>query len=130
MLRFRAYVRRESGITLIETLIALAILGAIAVIFLGGLLTTSKVAYMTDKRTTAVSLAQLQTEWVKAGDYVYEATQYPLAPTPDNKDYLGYSVTVIAEPLHIPDDGIQRITVNVNHAGEHVFRLESYKVNR
>jgi len=116
--------------TLIEALIALAILGALSVIFLGGLMTTSKVAAIADEQGTAVSLAQLQMEWVKAADYIYDATQYSLAPVPDDKDYLGYSATVTAEPLHALDDGIQRITVKVYRSGEQVFKLESYKVNR
>lgn len=130
MVRFKTDSSRESGATLVETLVALAILGAIAVIFLGGLLTTSKVAYMTDELSTAASLAQLQTEWVRDADYVYGATQYSTAPIPDNRDYQAYSVIVTAEPLHASDDGIQRITVKVNRSGQQVFGLESYKVYR
>lgn len=130
MPRTRKHSNHESGITFLETLIALAILGTIAVIFLGGLLTTSKIAYMIDERSTASSLAQLQIEWVKAADYIYDAAQYPTAPIPDDKDYLDYSVIVTAEALHIPDDGIQKITINVNRRGEQVFKLEGYKVNR
>lgn len=130
MIRIKIYGGHESGMALVETVIALAILGATAVIFLGGLMTVSKAAYIADERGTAVSLAQLQMEWVKAADYVYDATQYSAAPLPDNKDYLGYSVSVTAEPLHVPDDGIQRITIDVNRSGRPAFILETYKVDR
>ena len=66
MLRFRISGRPESGTTLIETLIALATRGVIAVIFLGGLLTTARVTYLKDERSTAMRLAQRQIEGVKA----------------------------------------------------------------
>ncbi|MFC1873894.1 hypothetical protein ACFLYX_01180 [Chloroflexota bacterium] len=130
MLRLKIRHRYEKGTTLLETLVALAILGATAVVFLGGLMTTSKITYQIDERSTVSSLAQRQIEWVKADTYVYEASEYSLAPIPDSSDYLNYSVTVTAEPLRTPDDGIQRITVSVNRSGEPVFRLESYKVDR
>ena len=38
----QAFMSRESGATLIETLVALAILGTIAVVFLSGLVTSSR----------------------------------------------------------------------------------------
>ena len=66
---------RESGITLIETVVALAILGAIAVIFLSGLATASKAAFIADEQATAESLAQSQMEWIKNASYVYSATE-------------------------------------------------------
>ncbi len=130
MLRRRICHRYETGIALLETLVALAVLGATAVVFLGGLLTTTKVMSQTDEQSTAASLAQRQIEWVKAATYVYGASEYSLAPMPDSSDYLNYSVTVTAEPLRTPDDGIQRITVSVIRSGEPVFRLQSYKVDR
>ena len=47
----------ESGVTLLETLVALAVLAAIAVGFLSGLATTSKAAIVSDEQSTAKSLA-------------------------------------------------------------------------
>ncbi|MDP3878929.1 MAG: type II secretion system protein [Dehalococcoidales bacterium] len=130
MLRKQTHSGSEAGMVLVETIIALAILGATAVIFLGGLLTTSRAAYIADERGTAMSLSQQQMEWVKAADYTDNATQYSAAPLPDGKDYLGYSITITAEPLRTPDDGIQRITIKVNRSGGSGFILESYKVDR
>ena len=126
----RIFTRRESGITLIETVVALAILATVAVIFLNGLATTSKAAFITDEQTTAESLAQSQMEWVANADYVYSPAQYSPAPVPSGKDYINYSVNITAEPLHDPDDGIQKITVAVKHSGETVIILQSYKVDR
>ena len=113
-----------------ETVVALAVLGTIAVTFLSGLATSSKAAYMADERATALSLAQSQLEWAQNADYVPGATQYSLAPLPGVKDYINYSASIAAEPLHDPDDGIQEITVTVARSGEEVLILEGYKVDR
>ena len=127
---FRVFTCRESGATLLETVVALAILGTIAVIFLGGLVTTSKAAFMTDERATAESLARSQMEQVINASY--NATGYSPASIPTGKDYVNYSANITADPLplHGPDDGIQKITVTVKRSGEQVFTLEAYKVDR
>ena len=124
------FVHRESGATLLEVVVALAILGTIAVAFLSGLATTSKAAFTADEQATAESLAQSQMEWVKDADYVYSATEYSLTPIPGVKDYINYSAVITAESLHDPDDGIQKITVTVKHSDEVVIKLEGYKVAR
>ncbi|TET68683.1 MAG: type II secretion system protein [Dehalococcoidia bacterium] len=124
------FTGRESGVTFIETVVALAILGVIAVAFLNGLTTTSKSAFIADEQTTAESLAQSQIEWVKNASYSYNATTYSPAPIPSGKDYLNYSALITAEPLRDPDDGIQKITVTVKRSDKGVTKLEGYKVDR
>ena len=124
------FTGRESGVTFIETVVALAILGIIAVAFLNGLTTTSKSAFTADEQTTAESLAQSQIEWVKNASYSYNATTYSPAPIPSGKDYLNYSALITAEPLRDPDDGIQKITVTVKRSDKGVIKLEGYKVDR
>lgn len=126
----RIFIHRESGLTFIETVVALVILSAISVTFLSGLTTTAKAAFLSDERSTAESLAQSQMEWVKSADYVFDAAEYTPAPMPGGKDYVNYSVTITAEPLHNPDDGLQKITVTVKHADKEVIKLEGYKANR
>jgi len=128
MLRINTY--RESGMTLIETVVALAILGTIVVTFLSGLITTSKAAFIFDEQATAESLARSQMEWAQNADYVYDAVQYSPTSIPSGKDYINYSATITAESLNNPDDGIQKITVTVKHFGEIVTKLQSYKVDR
>ena len=126
----RIFTSRESGVTLIEAVVALAILGTIGVTFLSGLATTSKAAFIADEQATAESLAQSQMEWVKNAGYSYNATAYSSAPIPSSKDYINYSVTIAAESLHNPDGGIQKITVTVKRSDEGVIKLEGYKVDR
>ena len=130
--KLRSKSRRggESGVTLLETSIALAVLGAVAVPFLMGLATSSKAAFVNDQRATAESLAQSQIEWVKNSEYIYDATQYSAAPMPDSGDYRNFSVEILAEPLHSPDDGIQKIMLTIRHSGKVITTLESYKVDR
>jgi len=119
----------EAGMTLMETLVALAIVGIIAAIFLSGLSTTAKASLVTDKRNTAESLARSQMEYVKGITYVYEASEYTPDSIPSAEDYADFSVSIAAAPLRSPDDGIQKITVTVRHNSEEVITLESYKVD-
>ena len=109
---------------------ALAVLGTIAVVFLSGLVTSSKATFSADERATALSLAQSQMEWAENTSYSYFATEYSPAPMPSGKDYVYYSANITAVPLHDPDDGIQKIIVTVIRSGEVVITLEGYKVNR
>jgi prepilin-type N-terminal cleavage/methylation domain-containing protein len=121
---------KESGQTLMEMLIALAILSVVGVSFLGGITNTSKGAFIADEQATSESMARSQMEWVKGLDYSYNGTGYPAGPKPSTKDYTNFSANITAQPLHNPDDGIQKITVSILHANHVVFTLEDYKVDR
>jgi type II secretory pathway pseudopilin PulG len=125
-----AQKRTESGITLIETIVALALLAIIAVGILSALATTSKSTVINDEQNTAQSLAQSQLEWVKTAAYAYGASTYTPDTLPSSGEYDDYTVNIAATPLHTPDDGIQKITVTVAHGDKEVARLEGYKVNR
>ncbi|MFC1954211.1 hypothetical protein ACFLVZ_00070 [Chloroflexota bacterium] len=118
----------ESGISLLETLVALAVLGTIAVTFLSGVAISTKAAFTTDELTTAESLARTQMEWIQNADYTDNVSQYSAAVIPDVNDYSSYSVNITAEPLNIPDDGIQKITVTISRFNEQVLELEGYKI--
>jgi len=121
-------MKKEKGFTAIEVIVALALLGIIAVAFLGGLATASKAIFIADERTTAESLARSQMEYIKNLPYEYEATQYGIDP---NLTLDGYALSVTADPLRDPDDGIQKITVTIGHHDKpEVIVLEDYKVNR
>lgn len=120
----------QRGASLVETAVALAVLAAVGVTFLSGLASTSKAVVLTDEQATAESIAWTQMEAVKQAVYDNEATTYTGEPILADKDYLGYSVAIAAQPLHTPDDGIQKITVTVRRYGAAIVTVEGYKVDR
>ena len=121
--RIRLKIGSEKGISLIETVIALALLAIIAIAFLGGLGTASQTLRLADERATAKTLAEKVMEDVKSQDF---AVTYSVAPIP--AEYVGYTAQIDAQVLH--DTNIQRIVVTIEHHSEEILFLEGYKVNR
>jgi len=101
-------MKKEKGFTAIEVIVALALLGIIAVAFLGGLATASKAIFIADERTTAESLARSQMEYVKSCEYkAYVPPPPPLLYTKDGEEsstHPGYFIWIDAFPIH-PDTG-------------------------
>ena len=124
----------ETGVTLIETLVALALIGIISVAFLSGLATAAKATFIADEQATAESLARSQIEYVKNQDYIDyddpDHEEYEEVETPDNSNY---DIEIDAIPIN-PDtgqaQGIQRITVTVMRDGDLVLTVDGYKVDR
>lgn len=92
-------IKNERGMTLIEVLIALAILGLVAVAFLSGLTTVSRALLIADERTTAESLARSQMEYVKSQGYQEaepggEGIYLTVTDVPEYEHYIleGYTV--------------------------------------
>jgi prepilin-type N-terminal cleavage/methylation domain-containing protein len=127
-------MKKERGFTFIEVVIALGVLGMIAVGFLSGLGTASKGLLIADERETANNLAEAQIENVKnqAYDDINDPPQYSLmAGIPDSYSIdqpLAYRLDPDLDGLE-DDDGIQKIVVTVRHNGKEVLTLEDYKVN-
>lgn len=135
----------ERGMTLIEVLVALGILAAVAVVFLVGMATSSKAVMVSQKSVAVDSLAKSELEYVKSVPY----TELPSNPLfdplweyqlPDNPPtwalgrtlpagYSGYSVEVSGRPVDVyPPGEIQKIKVIVKRNGDEVLTLEGYKV--
>ena len=145
--RGRAFQGRSRGFTLIEVLVALALFSIIAIVFAGGLGTASRAVFTADVRTNAESLARTQMEYVKS-------QQYEKAPSGGVATYnkteeipYGYSIwsvngtdevdSIVGVPWNSgnntpapSDNGLQKITLVINHEGTKVTTLEGYKVNR
>ena len=115
--------KSESGASLIETVVALALLGVIGVSFLGALATSSNSRLIADEHASARILAESQMEDIKKQTYAFS---YDPVPVP--ADYPGYYAVVDIDNLR--NGNIQKITVTIGHHNRDITSLESYKVNR
>jgi len=145
-------MNRERGFSLLEVIIAVALVGIVAVAIYAGLATASKTAITTDERATAESLARSQMEEMKKVSY--KTTSGGEATYTDAKITLpGYEIRSIkwdgtseditpniiavawnntASPPgpQMDDTGLQRIKLAVYHRTKLLFILEDYKVDR
>jgi Tfp pilus assembly protein PilV len=126
--------RSETGLTIAEVLIALAIFAVVGVTFVSALGTNFKVLTLADQRTTAESLAKTQMEAIN--NAAYDSTP-PYTYSKITGIPAGYDVT-IAVALVNPetgavsalDLGVQKVTVTVTcqqHTPTTVLVLETYK---
>jgi len=124
-------MRNQTGFTLIEVLLSLALLGIIVAGILGALGTSSKATLSNDVLTTAQNLAEGQMEYVRNQPYDFE----------DPREYAlisalpaGYSVScsvILMDPEEDgsdDDDGLQRIVVTVDFGGSTAATVEAYKI--
>ena len=121
---------RQYGLTLIEVIVAIGLLGVVAVGFFGALNTVSKVRLIRDEWETAKNLAESQMEFVK--QLAFNSTYDP-APVPS--DYAGYTVSIYADNITSRDGNIQKIKVLVSYRGRSLVladnaTLVGYKVRR
>jgi prepilin-type N-terminal cleavage/methylation domain-containing protein len=129
-------MKGEEGMTLIEVVIAMAILAIIAAAFLSALSGASKAVFVADERTVAESLARSQMEYIRNSSVSYNGTytdpenMYQPAPIPPES---GYSATIYVSPLPGNPPGIQKIAVTIYHLGKPILTsdnstLEDYKL--
>jgi len=111
-------VRQESGVTLVESLVSVGILGLVIVAAITALSTGTLAVATVDQEVTAQSLAQWQLEEIKAAPY---SATYSAITQAD------YAISVGVDPIAAD---MQRITVTVSRAGKVLMVVESYKVNR
>lgn len=115
----------ESGIALVEALVAIAILGGGVLTMIlamsGGALAVRENGH----EVTAQSLARTQMEYVKNCPYDPDAITYPAVAAP--ADY-GISVGVTQVPGAGAD--IQKVTANITRDGTVIMAIQDYKVKR
>jgi len=120
----------ERGMTLVEVLVALGILAAVATTFLVSMSTSSTAVIVNQEQVSGESLAKSQMESIKQQDYRVDQQYVELdqvqIPT-------GYDIQIVVQCMNprgdTPnnDDGLQRITVTITCGGKTVFTLEGYK---
>ena len=130
----KAFRGGSRGFSMLEVVIAIALLGIIAVSVLSALQTAALALIIADRRATAESLARTQMEWVRYSDYEGDPEegppQYDLDPAIELPPDFTVDTTAIRLNKDVDpddDDGIQEITVTVSHDGRVVVTLEDYK---
>ncbi len=125
----RSTLNGERGFTLVEVLIALMILAAVAAVFLGAVTTSSRAVMISHEQVSAEGLAKSQMESIKQQNYSVDGVSYTkISPIP-----TGYDIQFVVQRLDPQqshtgaDEGLQKITITVTHGGQIVFTLEGYK---
>lgn len=126
--------RRETGVTIAEVLIALAIFAVVGVTFVSALSTNFKVLLIADQRTTAESLARTQMEAINNAPYdsTPPYSYNKISGIPGGYD-INISVALVnpeTGAVSATDLGVQKVTVTVTcqqHSPPEVLVLESYK---
>ena len=135
--KFKSIHHHESGMMLVEALVALAVLGLTAAVFLNGLAITAKSNLISNEQSQAGSLAKNQMESIKAHSYIDFSVpgheEYDVITAPTNYTIQVTTVPIdhdTGQPLPSGDNGTQKITVTVTHQGKTVNTITGYKVNR
>ena len=120
-----AMAHGQEGVGLVETLVAVAILGVTLVVLLTAISTGSIGVATTEERVTAENLARSQLEHTKSQAYQAAPASYPTVTVP-----AGYAVSAEATAISGGDSSIQQITVTVSRDGDTLMTVEDYKVDR
>jgi len=118
-------LQEEKGLTMVESLVTIAIVGVAVVAFAIALSTGSLAVNEGDQEVMVQSLARTQLEYIKGYPYDPGASTYPTVNTTDN-----YSISVAVTSIPDTDANIQKITANISREGQVILTVEDYKVNR
>lgn len=132
----KALVRGQKGFSLVEVIVAVAILAVIGVAFLSALTTGYLALVLADEDTVAESLTRTEFENIRNADYpivLPDSEAGIVGNYPAHKVVLGglYAVDIEVEALGEPgqESPIQLITVHISHQGEVVLTTQTYKVD-
>jgi hypothetical protein len=134
--KFLSSLKGESGATLVEELVTVAIIG-MGIVILVVMITTGTIGVnKIDDQVRAQSLARSQLELIK--DAPYE-TNPPSSPYPSVVGIPGYSVVVDIEywnasagsfQTNLRDDGMQKLIITVSSGGTQLSQVSEFKVDR
>ncbi len=126
--------QNQKGLGLLETVIALALLGLLIPIVLGGLSAATKGTDRVYDRSVLFEIAQSQLEYIQSQPYSDNAANYTLLTPPE-----GYSISVSATPVVTyiyaapkstsTNQTVQLVTVNVTGVWGNMT-VSRYRVNQ
>jgi prepilin-type N-terminal cleavage/methylation domain-containing protein len=129
-------LHKESGLTLIEVLVALSILSVVSVIYIAAMYSGYKGLGVAEDHSIAESLARTQLEEINNEPYDFTAPyQYTKITIPTQYQGLYDITTPINGTLINPvtgsvsgtDLGMQMVTVIVTRNGTQVLQVQAYK---
>jgi len=123
--RVKNRAQDQMGLGLVETLVAVAVLGTSVVAFVVALSAGSIAVGEQGEEVVAQSLVRTQLEYIKSYPYDSEATTYPAVDLPE-----GYTISVGVTSIPGTDADMQKITVTISRESEDIITVEDYKVNR
>jgi prepilin-type N-terminal cleavage/methylation domain-containing protein len=115
-------IRGQKGYMLIEVLVAVAIIGVVAVAFLSALTSGYLALVLADENTVAESLTRTEFERIRQDAYPVSGYVLPDA-------LPGYDITVVVSDVDETDSPIQLVTVEVRHDDELLLTTSTYKVD-
>jgi prepilin-type N-terminal cleavage/methylation domain-containing protein len=144
----RLVIKAQKGFTLVEVIIAVALLAAVGVAFLSGMTTAFKSNIIADSKTNAAAIAQSQLEYLK--DLPYQKAADGDTAAYDTLNGINENFTicscnrdgdiidgVIGIPVNTStgeyleeDGGIQIIKLIITQDDKVVYEVETYKVRQ
>ena len=136
-------MKNEKGFTLLETLVALALMGIIAAGVITGLATTFKAGWISQERVVAENLAKSQWEHIRAQDYIPTAVYNPDDPANSyelitlSDDLVTKEYAIEIEPpqtITNPSDDygveLQRLSIVIKRDSKLLLTLSDYRAGR
>jgi prepilin-type N-terminal cleavage/methylation domain-containing protein len=145
-------MRSEKGFSLLEVILAMAIIGIVGVALLLALGGASRSISISDEQATAQSLTRTELEYIKSQDFADLPTSTPWSyelpldnhpswdedhSLPAGYEEAGYSIIVVGDAIDIdgdstPDNDALKMTISVYHHDkpQPIVTVEDYKVDR
>lgn len=119
-------LRGQAGVTLVETIVALSIVGLAMAAFAVATGTSALSLKSVMSENQAASLALAQIEYLKGQPFNASASTYATGVTVPQ----GYTLATAVLPVAGADSNVQLVRITVTRGGATVLVLDSLKLNR